>query len=185
MIASNYRGTDPGTGKDEFGGADVNDVVFWMDLADELGFIDRERIYMVGESRGGMQTCLALLEDDENVIRAVACVSGVYDLVNTYEKREDMREMLTFRVGGTPEECPDEYAKRSAVMFADRLDTPLLLIHSTGDAQVPYKQASAFAAELEKYGNKYGFITREDKIHTFASPMEWQVIFDWFTENAD
>lgn len=129
----------------------MNDVVFWMDLADELGFVDREKIYMLGEWRGGMQTCLALLEDDENIIRAAVCVSGVYDVADTYEKREDMREMLTYRIGGTPEECPDEYVKRSAVTFAEQIDTPLLLIHSTGDEKVSYEHTAAFAAELEKY----------------------------------
>ena len=185
VIASNYRETEPGTGKDEFGGADVNDVVFWMNLADKLGFIDRERIYMLGESRGGMQSCLALLEDDNNIIRAAACVSGVYDVADTYESREDMREMLTRRIGGTPEDCPEEYARRSAVTFAEKIDTPLLLIHSTGDEKVPYEQAVRFAAELEKYGKTYEFITREDKLHSMSSPAELAEIVAWMEKNAD
>jgi len=185
VIASNYREAEPGTGKDEFGGADVNDVVFWMELADNLGFVDRERIYMLGESRGGMQTCLALLEDEKNVIRAAACVSGVYDVVHTYESREDMREMLTRRIGGTPEDCPDEYAKRSAVTFAEKIDTPLLLIHSTGDEKVPYEQAVQFAAELEKYGKTYEFLTRENKIHSMSSPAELTEILAWMEKHAD
>ncbi len=185
VIASNYRETEPGTGKDEFGGADVNDVVYWVDMAGKLGFVDRERVYMLGQSRGGMQTCLVLLEDDENIIRAAACVSGVYDVAHTYESREDMREMLTGRIGGTPEDCPEEYAKRSAVTFAEKIDTPLLLIHSTGDVQVPYEQAVDFAAELEKYGKKYEFITRENKIHSMSSPAELADIIAWMEENAD
>lgn len=185
VIASNYRETEPGTGKDEFGGADVNDVVFWMELAEELGFVDRERVYMVGESRGGMQTCLALLEDEENIIRAAACISGVYDVAHTYESRGDMREMLTYRIGGTPEDCPEEYAKRSAVTFAEKIDTPLLLIHSTGDERVPYEQAVAFSEELKKYGKPYEFITREDNIHSMSSPTELQEIIAWMEENAD
>lgn len=185
FIASNYRETDPGTGKDEFGGDDVHDVVFWIDLADELGFVDREQIYMIGESRGGMQTCLALLEDDENIIRAAACVSGVYDLVHTCEFRDDMREMLTRRIGGTPEELPEEYARRSAVTFAEKLDTPILLIHSTGDEKVDYAEAVSFAAELEKYGKKYEFITRNDAIHCLSNGAEFVDVIDWLRKNAD
>ncbi len=185
VIASNYREAEPGTGTDEFGGADVMDVVFWINLADNLGFVDRERVYMLGESRGGMQTCLALLEDEGNIVRAAACVSGVYDVTATYESREDMREMLTRRIGGTPENCPEEYAKRSAVTFAERMDTPLLLIHSTGDAKVPYEQAVKFAAELEKYGKKFEFRTREDKIHSMSSPAELAEIVAWMEKNAD
>ena len=185
VIASNYRETAPGTGKDEFGGADVNDVVFWMELAEQLGFVDRECVYMIGESRGGMQTCLALLEDERNIVRAAACISGVYDVVHTYESREDMREMLTRRIGGTPEDCPEEYTRRSAVTFAEKIDMPLLLIHSTGDTKVPYEQAVKFAAELEKYGKSYDLITREDKIHSMSSPAELREILAWLEKNAD
>lgn len=184
VMASNYRETDPGTGKDEFGGADVHDVIFLMDLANKIGFIDRDRIYMLGESRGGMQTCLALLEDTENVICAAACVSGIYDLADMYESREDMRKMLTYRVGGTPDECPEEYSRRSVVDFTEKIHTPLLLIHSTGDEKVPYAQAAAFAAELEKYGKTYEFRTRENKIHSMSSPAELQEIISWMEENA-
>ena len=100
MIASNYRETTPGNGTDEFGGRDIHDVVFWMDIVPKLDFIKKDSVYMIGESRGGMQTCLALRNDDNNIIRAAACISGVYDLTNTYNSRTDMQEMLVRRIGG-------------------------------------------------------------------------------------
>ena len=178
VIASNYRETVPGNGKDEFGGNDVHDVVFWMDMLPQLDFVNKDDVYMIGESRGGMQTCLSLLEDDKNVIKAAACVSGVYDVTNSYNSREDMREMLARRIGGTPEECPEEYAKRSAVTFADKINTPLILVHSTGDTQVPYTQAQAFASELASAGKTYELITRENAYHSLTSPAELLDIFN-------
>lgn len=182
VIASQYRETKPGTGKDEFGGADVADVTFWMDRVQEMGFVDAEKIYMVGVSRGGMQTCLALQADKDHAIRAAACISGVYDLAANFESREDMREMLTRRVGGTPTTAPEAYAARSAVTFAADLQTPLLLIHSKGDQQVDYSQATAFAEKLEQAGKSYHFITRETASHGLETIDEWKTIMDWLAQ---
>ncbi|MBO5281077.1 MAG: prolyl oligopeptidase family serine peptidase [Clostridia bacterium] len=178
IIASNYRETTPGTGVDEFGGKDVNDVVFWMNLIPELDFIEKESVYMIGESRGGMQTCLALLNDNSNVIKAAACISGVYDVTDIYDSRADMQEMLVRRIGGTPEQCPEEYQKRSAINFVDQIKTPLIIVHSTGDAKVPYAQAQEFVAALEASGKAVEFITREDNYHCITSSDEIVNIFE-------
>lgn len=184
VIASNYRGTSPGTGNDEFGGADVDDVVFWIDMVESLGFADRERVFMLGESRGGMQTCLALRRDAAGVIKAAAVVSGAYDIANTFRVREDMREMLERRIGGTPDTRPEEYAKRSAVTFADEIDVPLLIVHSTEDPRSPYEEALAFTEALEEAGKDYTFRIRENAAHGITSPDELVSILAWLTENG-
>lgn len=178
IIASNYRETTPGTGFDEFGGKDINDVVFWMDMIPKLEFVTQDSVYMIGESRGGMQTCLALLRDNNHVIKAAACVSGVFDVIDLYNSRTDMQEMLARRIGGTPEECPEEYQKRSAINFADQFTTPLLIIHSTGDAKVPYAQAEEFVEALKSNEKKVEFITREDSYHSITSSDELVSIFE-------
>lgn len=178
VIASNYRETTPGNGTDEFGGKDVNDVVFWMDIVPKLEFIEKDSVYMIGESRGGMQTCLALIKDDNNVIKAAACVSGVYDVADIYNSRTDMQEMLVRRIGGTPEQCPEEYQKRSAINFAEQIKTPLIIVHSTGDVKVPYAQAQEFVEALETNGKTVEFITREDDYHCITSSDEIVNIFE-------
>jgi len=177
FIGSNYRYAD------EFGGADVNDVVFWLDVIPSLGFAEQSEIYMLGESRGGMQTCLTLIRDTKEIIKAAACIGGVYDLIATFNEREDMRNMLINRIGGSPEQCPEEYEKRSAVHFADKINTPILIVHSTGDPRSPYSEAVAFAAELEKHGKTYCFNTREDNMHVIATVKELNDIMDWMKTN--
>lgn len=178
IIASNYRETTPGTGFDEFGGKDINDVVFWMDMIPKLEFVAQDSVYMIGESRGGMQTCLALLNDNNNLIKAAACVSGVYDVADLYNSRTDMQQMLVRRIGGTPEQCPQEYQKRSAIHFVEQINTPLLIIHSTGDSSVPYAQAQEFVQALETNGKTVEFVTREDNYHSITSSEELVNIFE-------
>ena len=184
VIASNYRGTSPGTGNDEFGGADVDDVVFWIDMVESLGFVDRERVFMLGESRGGMQTCLALQRDTKGTVKAAACIGGAYDIANSWRVREDMREMLERRIGGTPDTCPEEYARRSAVTFADEIHTPLLIVHSTEDPRSPYSDAVAFTDALKAAGKSYTFRIREDGQHGITSQDELSEILAWLYENG-
>lgn len=182
VIASQYRETKPGTGTDEFGGADVSDVTFWVDRMKDMGFANRDKAYMVGVSRGGMQTCLALKADTDGVISKAVCISGVYDLTALFESREDMRQMLTRRVGGTPTTAPEAYNARSAVDFAAEIRTPFLLIHSRGDKQVDYAQATAFAEKLEQAGKDYDLITRESASHGVETIDEWATIMEWLAE---
>ncbi|MBQ4353385.1 MAG: prolyl oligopeptidase family serine peptidase [Clostridia bacterium] len=187
VIATNYRETPPGNGKDEFCGADVADSVFWLNLADNIGFADRERVYMLGESRGAMQSLLTLLEDKKEIVRAVACVSGVYDLVHTAEYSPSLQAMMIDRIGGTAKELPEEYARRSAVNFADRINIPVLLIHSRYDWLVDYAEAVSMAEKLSEYGKTYELRTRENNIHCIQSAQELTEIMAWFekvTETA-
>ena len=179
VIASQYRETKPGTGTDEFGGADVEDVLFWVDRVKDMGFVDHQNVYMVGESRGGMQTCLALCADKDRVIRAAVCVSGVYDLFATYEQRTDMRDMLNYRVGGTPTSAPERYEARSPICFVDEIEVPLLMIHSTGDEKVAYSQAAAFAEAMQNSGKTYELITRNTASHGLETPYEWTTVMEW------
>ena len=60
VVASQYRGNDGGEGREEFGGADVNDVLNLMPLLQSWPQADASRIGMYGWSRGGMMTYLAL-----------------------------------------------------------------------------------------------------------------------------
>ena len=179
ILSTQYRGTPPGTGMDEFGGADLQDVLFWIEHAKELTFADTERIYIIGVSRGGMELCMALRDAPKGIINAAASISGIYNLTQTYTEREDMRDMLVRRIGGTPDTVPEAYEERSAVAFADLIDTPLLIVHSTGDTRVSYSQAQIFASVLKSEGKEYEFWTRDDDGHGINSAEEMKSIIEW------
>src|SRR5687768_5025809 len=51
VVASQYRGADGSEGKDEFGGADVNDVLNLIPLLENEPRCDASRIGMMGWSR--------------------------------------------------------------------------------------------------------------------------------------
>ena len=176
VFASQYRGADRGTGEDEFGGADLNDVIKLIDLCEDFSFVDMENIYMIGGSRGGMMTYMACRQDSR--IKKAVVLSGISDLFLTYEERPDMRG-IERNIGGTPESVPEEYEKRSAVYWADEIQCPLLLIHSKLDKLVSYQHAEKMVEALEKAGKEYTLITYEDDVHGLHHPEDVPLILDW------
>ena len=60
VAASEYRGNQGGEGREEFGGADVDDVLNLIPLLESTPQADASRIGMYGWSRGGMMTYEAL-----------------------------------------------------------------------------------------------------------------------------
>ncbi len=164
VIASQYRGGGGGsTGKDEFGGDDLNDVIKVIDIAEEMDFIDINNLYMIGGSRGGMMSYMAARKD--NRIKQLIIISGIADLTSTYNERIDMKGLLNELIGGSPEELPKEYEARSAVCWADEIDVPVLIFHSKGDARVSYEQAQAMVNALYEAGKDCTFITYDDDLH--------------------
>ena len=105
---------------------------------------------VLGASRGGVMTYPAARQDSR--IKRIIGMSAVTDLFDSYESRDDkMKRVLIETVGCTPQENPEEYKKCSAVYWANEIRVPVLLIHSTGDQQVPYRQAEELYTKLNDH----------------------------------
>lgn len=177
VFATQYRGVDGGTGTEEFGGADLKDVLKLVDFCEEFSFVNMEQLYMMGVSRGGMMTYMAAREDSR--IKKAVVISGISDATLSYEARPDMQTVFKLLVGETPESNPEEYEKRSAVCWADEIQCPVLIIHSKLDQQVSFEQAEKMAEALEKAGKEYKIVSHEDNVHGLH-PEDFAIIMEWF-----
>ncbi|MGP4070013.1 alpha/beta hydrolase family protein [Halobacillus sp. B29] len=176
VLASQYRGNDGGEGKEEFGGADVNDVLNLVQAAEELPNVDVENKVMLGASRGGMMTYLAIKEGVD--IKAAAVVGGITDLFNFYKERVVVRGMLDELVGD-PEENRDAFEKRSAVYWPDQLVVPLLIMHGEDDWRVPVGQARELTSKLSRENADFEYVEYEDGQHLLNSYVKE------YTDNTD
>lgn len=164
VIASQYRGADGKTGIDQFGGADLNDVIKLIDLCDyTFDFVDMNDLCIVGVSRGGMMSYMTARQDKR--VKGIIAISAVSDLFQAYDDRDDMKTILENYIGETPESAPDEYEKRSAVYWADEITVPVLIIHSRLDEQVSYSQAEEMYSKLKTTNENCSIITYEDNVH--------------------
>jgi dipeptidyl aminopeptidase/acylaminoacyl peptidase len=147
-VASQYRGAGGGEGRDEFGGADVDDVLNLIPVLESLPSADRTRIGMYGVSRGGMMTYLALARTDR--IRAAVVVSGLSDLFENGRARPEMEANFKRFMPDYATSREDALARRSAVRWADKLppNVPLLLVHGTADWRVGPSEAFDMARAL-------------------------------------
>ena len=176
VIASQYRGAGGSGGKDQFGGDDVNDVIKLIDLCEkEFKFADMDDFCVAGVSRGGMMTYMSARRDKR--IKRIIAVSAVSDLFQSYNERDDMKEVLTRCIGGSPDVIPKEYEKRSAIYWTDDIKIPVLIIHSKQDEKVSYSQAEAMNAKLSGK-TECKFISHDDDVHGIHK-QDFEPINEW------
>jgi len=147
-VASQYRGAGGSEGHDEFGGADVDDVLNMIPVLESIPVTDRTRIGMFGASRGGMMTYLTLTRT--NRIKAAVIVSGMSDLFDSAQSRPEMNDVFRRFIPDYQTNREDALTRRSAVRWFDKLpaDVPLLLVHGTADLRVSPIEAFDMARAL-------------------------------------
>jgi dipeptidyl aminopeptidase/acylaminoacyl peptidase len=77
VLAPLLRGSHGAPGKDEVGGADLDDIMNTLPLVRSFDFVDQANLFMYGHSRGGMMTFQAVR--DGYPLRAAATVGGFTD----------------------------------------------------------------------------------------------------------
>ena len=164
VVACEIRGGNGVEGIDEFGGDEMHDVYKLIDLCDkEFDFVNMDDFCIIGGSRGGITTYMAARNDKR--VKRIVVAGGVSDLISVYNEREDMREMLCGCIGGTPEEKPEEYKKRSALYWADEIKIPVLIIHSKGDPRVKYETNAVALYNKLKDSTECKFLSHDDDYH--------------------
>ena len=186
VVASQYRGNDGGQGREEFGGSDINDVLNLIPLVESLPFVAPDKIVMLGYSRGGMMTYIAITKTDR--VKAAAVVGGVSNLIQMYDEREQaMKQVCIDLVGGTPQVKEAEYEKRSAYFWAEKIDTPVLILHGEDDWRVNVTQAEKLAERLKELGKTYELVTYPGGDHVIMTHWEDRNtrIQQWFAKYLD
>jgi len=183
-VASQYRGNGGSEGQEEFGGADLADVLSLVPLLERLPEVDANRIGMVGRSRGGMMTYLALAEQGRRgtrTIKAAVTVGGVADLEDLLEERPEMTNAVYLPlIGAAPWQEPEAYRARSAVFWPERLTAPLLLLHGEADEAVPVRQSRRLAALAQAAGCPVQLVTFPGDDHALsANRFGLPLVLEW------
>jgi len=180
VVAPMLLGSGGATGKDEMGGADVDDVMNTLALLKTIDAADLTNVFMLGESRGGMMTLQAIR--DGYPLRAAATYGAFTDLAAYVASSPQVAGMARQLWPDYAARAAEIDARRSAVAFADRLNVPLLLLHGGNDQSVPPAQALALAARLQALGKPYELVVREGGNHVLSG---WRLerdraIVEWF-----
>jgi dipeptidyl aminopeptidase/acylaminoacyl peptidase len=180
VIGSQYRGNDGGEGREEFGGADVDDVMNLIPLARNLGYIDMQRIGMLGCSRGGMMTYLAMKRGIS--IRAAAVIGAPAD-EEAEAIRRPMLGVYHDLVPGFARDPQGCYRERSALRWPERLRAPLLILHGTADWRVDPQGSVALAERLAALGRPCRLVlVSDDHALDLHRAEKEQVLVSWFQQ---
>ncbi|MCA0984191.1 prolyl oligopeptidase family serine peptidase [Halobacillus yeomjeoni] len=189
VLATQYRGVDGGEGEEEFGGSDVNDVIRLQKVAQEYDFIDTENTFMLGMSRGGMMTYLAIKKGMD--LDAAAVIGGITDVEGFYDARGKLVQDMLLRLVGSPDENKEAYRARSAQHWVEQLDAPLLILHGEADERVPVEQARLLADQLDEQNADFDYVEYPDGSHALFEHFEEvsSEIDQWFkahmNDNSD
>jgi len=171
VLGSQYRGSDGGEGRDEFGGRDVDDVLNLLPLARRLGNVDLDNVYMVGHSRGGMMVYLALKRGMR--VSAAVAWGAPTDLEALGRERPVMvRYVYSEIIPHFARRPEDALRERSAVEWPEALDTPLLLVHGDADKRVPASQAIELAARLRALGKSCEIVIYPGGDHMLSKNLD-------------
>jgi len=143
--ATQYRGNGGSEGRDEFGGGDLNDVLNLLPVLRQTSGVDTNRIGMMGGSRGGMMTYLALKwqsQKGRNDIKAAVSIAGIADLYMWLDEHPDLLNSVFVPIlGYTPDQAPNLYQRRSATYWPRLINAPLLIVHGDADTTVSLEES--------------------------------------------
>ncbi|MEE8148092.1 MAG: prolyl oligopeptidase family serine peptidase, partial [Longimicrobiales bacterium] len=122
----------------------------------DAGFVDQHAIGVQGHSWGGYQ--IAYLVTQTNLFAAGVAGAPVANMTSAYGgirwgtgmSRQFQYEKSQSRLGGSLWEVPNRYFENSPLFFADKVETPLLMLHNDEDGAVPWYQGIEYFVALRR-----------------------------------
>jgi dipeptidyl aminopeptidase/acylaminoacyl peptidase len=131
-------------------------------------------VAVIGHSFGGY--CAAALVSTTNLFRAGVAVSGIYNLASVHGllRRENYQiewlEKGQVRMGQPPWSDLRRYLDNSPYARADRIRTPLLILHGRDDPTCPVSEAEKMFSALRRLGRTAQLAVYEGEGHAIH---EW------------
>ncbi|MEK6320626.1 MAG: prolyl oligopeptidase family serine peptidase [Acidobacteriota bacterium] len=163
----------------------------------DKGFVDEKAIGIQGHSWGGYQISYMITQTTR--FKAASAGAPVANMTSAYSgirwgsglPRQFQYEHTQSRIGGNLWEAPMLYIENSPVFKANRVQTPLLMIHNDADDAVPWYQGIEYYLALRRLGKEVYLFTYNGEPHGLRKrqnqkdyAMRLQQFFDHFLKGA-
>jgi dipeptidyl aminopeptidase/acylaminoacyl peptidase len=163
----------------------------------DRGYVNEKAIGIQGHSWGGYQ--IAYMVTQTNRFRAAAPGALVANMTSAYSgirwgtglPRQFQYERSQSRIGGSLWDYPLRYLDNSPIFRADRVETPLLMIHNDEDDAVPWYQGIEYFLALRRLGKEAYMFTYNGEKHGLRKRINQkdytrrlQEFFDHFLKGA-
>ncbi len=146
-------------------------VLGGVDEVVHRGFVDEANIGIQGHSWGGYQ--IAYMITQTSRFKAVEAGAVVANMTSAYDgirwgtglPRQFQYEKTQSRIGGTLWEYPLRFIENSPIFQADRVKTPLLMVHNDADDAVPWYQGIEYYLALRRLGKEVYLFSYQGEPH--------------------
>jgi len=158
----------------------------------EMELVDPEKLGVHGTSYGGYATSLLISQTDRfaaaiNISGKTNIISFLGDSPRIGTRNYAAAEVGQDRIGESLWDAPMKYFATSAVLFADRINTPHLLLTGEGDWNVPALNTREIYYAMRRLGKKVVWVNYYNGGHGAGAASNesdfydhWNRILDWY-----
>lgn len=158
----------------------------------DMGVADPKRVALHGHSWSGYQTAFVVTQTD--IFAAAIAGAPVANMTSAYGgirwesgvARQWQYEMSQSRLGASLWERRDLYVENSPLFYADRITTPLLLMHGDEDGAVPWTQSIEMVLAMRRLGKPGVLLTYRGEGHhpkTYANKLDYAIKMKEFLDH--
>jgi dipeptidyl aminopeptidase/acylaminoacyl peptidase len=137
----------------------------------DKGFVDENAIGIQGHSWGGYQIAYMITQTQR--FKAASAGAPVANMTSAYSgirwgpglPRQWQYERSQSRIGGSLWQYPMRFVENSPVFMADRVQTPLLMLHNDADDAVPWYQGIEYFLALRRLGKEVYLFNYNGELH--------------------
>ncbi|WP_162915630.1 alpha/beta hydrolase family protein [Paraflavitalea soli] len=162
-----YKNGEPGESA-------YNSVVSAAKHMAKMPWVDSTKMAIQGQSWGGYQ--VAYLVTRTKMFAAAGAGAPVANMTSAYGgirwgtglNRQFQYEHSQSRIGATLWQKPDLYLKNSPLFKADKVTTPILIMHNDADGAVPWYQGIEYFTALRRLGKKAWMLQYNGEDHNLV-----------------
>lgn len=192
VIAPNFRGST-GYGKTfqkmiykDWGGNEFKDVIASYDYLTKSGYVDKNKVAVVGGSFGGFMT-LTCITKAPDLWKCAVDIFGPSNLITFCKSVPEHWKPGVIELIGDVEKDKEFLESRSPINFIDNIKCPLLIIQGKNDPRVVKAESDQIVEKLRNQNKHVEYKILEDEGHGFSKVsnqiLVWELICDFLEKN--
>ena len=145
---------------------DSLDIMAGVDALLQKGFIDEQRLGVIGGSYGGFMTSWLVGHTDR--FKAAVADRSVTDRYSFFGSSDIGWDFTDDDMEVAPWDDPERYMRMSPITYVKQIHTPLLIIHSENDMRCNIEQSEQLFASLKYLGREVLFVRFEGQSHSLS-----------------
>jgi len=142
---------------------DSLDILAGVDALLQKGYVDEQRLGVIGGSYGGFMTSWLIGHSDR--FKAAVSDRAVNDRVSFFGSSDIGPPFSVDDMDVAPWDDPEGYKRTSPITYVKNIHTPLLIIHSESDLRCSIEQGEQMFAALKYMGREVLFVRFEGQSH--------------------